>query len=127
MTAVPDSLLVDTDILVDCLRGIARARDFLVSREERLLVSVVSVAELHAGIRAARERRPLQELLELFVPCEVTVAIAQAAGGLRAKYGRSHGTGLADALIGATALELGFPLATGNRKHFPFVRTVGVR
>ena len=43
-------------------------------------------------------------------------------GGLyRRDYGRSHGTGLADALIAATSEENGADLVTFNRRHFPMV------
>ena len=43
-------------------------------------------------------------------------------GGLyRRDYGQSHGTGLADALIAATAEENGATLVTFNQRHFPMV------
>jgi predicted nucleic acid-binding protein len=45
--------------------------------------------------------------------------IATRGGLLRRDYGRSHGVGLNDALIGATALEMRLQLLTLNVKHYP--------
>ena len=46
------------------------------------------------------------------------------AGLLRRLYGRSQGTGLADALIAASVLAAGAMLATINRRHFPMLADV---
>ena len=46
-------------------------------------------------------------------------------GGLfRRDYGKSHGVGLADALIAATAELAQATLVTLNAKHFPMLPTV---
>ena len=49
--------LIDTDILVDALRGITDAVDFLASlqADSALQISVISAMELIAGCRNARE------------------------------------------------------------------------
>jgi len=46
------------------------------------------------------------------------------AGLWRRTYGRSHGTGLADALIAASASAAQATLVTLNRKHFPMLADV---
>jgi predicted nucleic acid-binding protein len=43
---------------------------------------------------------------------------------LRRDYGHSHGTGLADALIAATAEREGAMLVTLNTAHFPMLKRV---
>lgn len=48
----------------------------------------------------------------------VTPAISQRAADLVDALALSHGMRLADALIGATAIEHGLTLITGNLKHF---------
>jgi predicted nucleic acid-binding protein len=42
----------------------------------------------------------------------------------RRDFGPSHGVGLADAVIAATAAEKGATLVTTNRKHFPMLTSV---
>ena len=44
----------------------------------------------------------------------------------RREYGKSHGVGLADALIAATAEVVGAQLVTLNKKHFPMLDDVYV-
>ena len=48
----------------------------------------------------------------------VTPAISQRASALIDELALSHGMRLADALIGATAIELQATLLTANVKHF---------
>jgi predicted nucleic acid-binding protein len=47
--------------------------------------------------------------------------IAVRGGLVRRDFGKSHGTGLADALIAATALVHQLRLVGLNRKHFPML------
>lgn len=118
------SWLVDTDVLVDYLRGQPAARAFLEARAgEPLAVSVITVAELHAGAREP-EKPALEALLSVFTQLPVDAAIARQAGAWRRAYRDSHGTGLADALIAATALSCGATLATLNTRHFPMFPTL---
>jgi len=118
---VADRLLFDTDVLIDYLRGREAAASFLESRSETLLVSAVTVAELFAGVREGRERTALNTFLTAFEVVEVSAEIAQRGGLLRRDFGKSHSTGLADALIAATAQETSARLVTLNIKHFPML------
>lgn len=116
------ALLIDTDILVDYLRGRAEAADFLERTESRLLVSTISVAELFAGVRDETEGETLSAFLGAFEPVAVDLEVAEAGGRYRAEYGSTHGTGLADALISASAQVSGARLVTRNRRHFPMAK-----
>lgn len=113
--------IVDTDVLIAHLRGIAPARSWLRRARARgpLRVSVVTIAELTGGMRST-ERREVWALLSVLRPEPVNELIARRAGLLRREFHRSHsGIGLSDYLIAATALELGRDLATLNVRHFP--------
>ena len=114
--------LLDTDVLVEYLRGRPRALSFLESLEGDLLVSAITVAELWAGARGKEEEAALETFLGAFEVLSVDLDTAREGGALRRKYGPSHGTGLADALIAASALRRGAKLVTFNRRHFPFVK-----
>ena len=117
-------ILVDSDVLIAHLRGIAAARDWLVAARRRtgpLATSVVSVAEVTGGMRA-REQREVTRLLDALQTIPVNRAIAWRAGDLRRAYHRSHNAiGIADYLIAATALVNGCELATLNVRHFPMI------
>lgn len=123
---MPPRLLLDTDVIVDHLRGVPEARTYLSARTEVLLLSTITIAELFAGVREGPERTALDTFLTIFGVVDVDAAIAQQGGLLRRQYGRSHNMGLADALIAATAEGAGATLVTLNRKHFPMLSGVVV-
>jgi len=110
--------LVDTDVLVDFLRGNDLAADFMRTNAARIALSSIVVAELYAGARE-EELRELDDFSRLFPVKPVTAQIARAGGLLKARYGKSHGLGLADALLAGTAQQHGFTIQTLNVKHFP--------
>ena len=59
-------------------------------------------------------------------PLIVDRDIAVQAGLLRRDYGKSHGTGLIDAVIAASALVTHSTLVTLSARHFPMVRDLVV-
>jgi len=115
-------ILIDSDVLIAHLRGVAEARDWLlVARRERgrLSASVVSVAEVAGGMRAD-ERRHVARLLSSLQIWPLDERVAWGAAELMRAYRRSHsGIGLGDYLVAATALLGGLELATLNVRHFP--------
>lgn len=121
-----ERLLIDTDVVVDYLRGQAQAIAYLEGRAETLLVSSITVAELYAGVREGKERTALSTFLSAFETVVVDAAIAERGGLFRRDYGKSHSTGLADALIAATAVLAQAQLVTLNAKHFPMLSDVHV-
>lgn len=46
-----DRLLIDTDVLIDYLRNRHEAVAYLETAAEPLLISVVTIAELYAGVK----------------------------------------------------------------------------
>ena len=119
-------LLIDTDVLVEYLRDRSEAVAYLEGLSADLHISVISVAELFVGVRGDEEEKSLQQLLLAFVILPVTEKTARLGGLYRRDYGRSHGTGLADALIAATSEVNGTDLVTFNQRHFPMVSRLKV-
>ena len=76
------------------------------------------------GVRDRREREVLDQLLGLLHTIEISTKITQQVGLWRREYGKSHGTGIIDALIAACADALQIPLATLHVKHFPMLPEV---
>lgn len=114
-------MLFDTDVLIEYLRGRQRAVDYLEGLTADSCISVVSIAELFAGVRDDGEEESLTQFLLAFSVLPVTEKVARLGGLYRRNYRQSHGTGLADALIAATAEESGATLVTFNQRHFPMV------
>lgn len=110
--------VVDTDVLIDFLRGVPPAVDFVTRHADVVVISSISVAELYAGVRS-HEWDTLDAFLSLFEIVPVVRDLAQDAGLLRRDYGPSHGLGLADAIVAATARQRNAELVTMNVRHFP--------
>ena len=117
--------LFDTDVLIDYLRGEADAAAFVEPRIEDACISAVTVGEIYQGVRAHEEQQ-VAATLSAFRVLPVTLDIAQVGGLFSRDYRRSHGCGLADCLIAATAKAHGLVLQTFNRKHFPMIENVNV-
>jgi len=115
-------ILVDTDVLVGFLRGREQAIAFVSENADRIILSAVAVAELHSGVKSSTEEASLDDLIGLFRVVEITGEIAKVGGLYKHDYGRSHGVGLADALLAATAEVEGAKLATLNVRHYPMVQ-----
>jgi hypothetical protein len=112
-------MLLDTDVLIDFLRGAPAAVRFVTRHAEELHLSAITVAELFSGVRGDQEREDLETLLTVLRPLAVTPVIARDAGELRREYAPSHGVGLADCVIAATARHYELALQTLNVRHFP--------
>lgn len=117
-------LLLDTDVLIDYLRGEPKAIAYLEERTESLMLSAMTVAELFAEVREGEERRTLEGFLRVFEIAAISPQIAERGGLLRRDYKRGYNTGLADAIIAATAEHERASLVTLNDKHFPMLEDV---
>ncbi|MFQ5780256.1 MAG: type II toxin-antitoxin system VapC family toxin [Nitrospiria bacterium] len=113
------NVVLDTDILINFLRGREKARDFLSSLidEATLYCSVITIAEIFAGMRE-QERKKTEEFLDGFNIIEVTKEISKKAGSYKKRI-KSQNLELDDCLIAASAHSIGAILATGNIKHYP--------
>jgi len=114
-------VLVDTDVLVDFLRGHSQAVAFVNDHSSRIILSSIVVAELYAGVKGDQEPAVLESFISLFRVVPVTAEIAKAGGLCKKKYGKSHGVGLADAILFATAEAENAELNTLNTQHYPMI------
>jgi predicted nucleic acid-binding protein len=112
-------MLIDSDVLVWLTRGHVGAAQRL-QQVNPLRISVVTYIELAQGCRDKVELARLKKGLAArrTEVIQVTPAISQRAAELVDALALSHGMRLADALIGATAIEHGLTLITANAKHF---------
>jgi len=116
------SILLDTDILVDFFRGHVKAVAFINDTSDRIILSAIVVAELFAGVKGSAEQGTLEEFVSLFRVVPVSAEIAKAGGLYKSKFGKSHGVGLADAIIAAAVEAENAELKTLNTKHYPMLK-----
>lgn len=114
-------VLLDTDVVIEVLRGNRSLVALVVALADEGIPSyctAVTWAEIFAGLRKGEEM-----VTESFLAARGEVIIdagtGRHAGAYLARYGRSHGVEIGDALIAAAAATTGFHLWTLNRKHFP--------
>ena len=124
---MPRSILLDTDVLIDFLRGHDKAVSFVNANLDRIILSSIVVAELYAGVRGGKgdaEQVVLENFLSLFRVVPISGDVAKLGGLYKRDYGRSHGVGLADAIVAATATLEGAELKTLNAKHYPMLQDI---
>jgi predicted nucleic acid-binding protein len=114
--------LVDTDVLIDYLRGNDQAVNYIKKHSRQIILSPISVSELYAGVRDGSERKELDEFIGLFPIFPVTLETARVGGLYKRDYFKSHHIGLADALIAAAAKTSSAEIITLNTKHFPMFK-----
>ena len=121
------SILLDTDVLIDFLRGRDEAVSLVTINSDRIILSSIVVAELYAGVRGGKEDREqtvLERFLSLFRIVPVSGGIAKLGGLYKRDYGKAHGVGIADAIVAATATTEDAKLKTLNVKHYPMLRNL---
>jgi len=113
--------LLDTNILIDHLRGISYIAEFLykaVDNDIELCICDIVVSELVAGMRKS-EKDATFALMESFHYIPTTYQVACTAGEIKQKLlQKGQAATLADAMIAAIALEHSATLITNNQKHF---------
>src|SRR3989304_8519203 len=79
------ALLLDTDLLIDFLRGQRQAVVFMEEETRPMAISALTAAELHAGVRDGAEKDQLTELLSIFnqIPVDPETALPHAARSCR--------------------------------------------
>jgi predicted nucleic acid-binding protein len=117
-----NAILVDTDVLIDFLRGNDKAITFIDEFSPHIILSSIVVAELYAGVKGANELSVLDNFVSLFRVVPIDSEIAKAAGVYKRDFGKSHGVGLADAILAATADKETAELKTLHVKHYPMIK-----
>ena len=118
------AVLLDTDVLVDFFRGHSKAVALLNAHSSRIILSSIVVAELYAGVKGDAEQTVLENFVSLFRVVPVSAEIAKAGGLYKRDYSKSHGVGLADAILAATAEAENAELKTLNTKHYPMLKGI---
>lgn len=111
-------VLLDTCIVIDYLRQNPKAVDYVHSLHSMPHLSAVTIMELYAGVRGAKEERQLEIMTGHSVVLDISSDIGADAGKLLQQYRPKNGMDAIDALIAATTKQFDLDLATLNLKHF---------
>lgn len=127
-------LILDSSVLIAAERQGRNARQALAEiavrvAGEDVAVSVVTLIELAHGMarantpeRKAMRQQFLNELITALPVYPVTVQTALRAGQIDGENtAQGVRVALSDLLIGVTALELGYRVATANVRHFQMI------
>ena len=121
-------MLIDTDVLIWYMRGNEKAFQ-VAENSNNFFLSVVTYMELVQGLRNKKELNHLRKALHgwnaqiLYVSEEIS---AKAMFYVEQHF-LSPSMQLADALIGATAIAHGFPILTGNDKHYKVMKDLEIK
>lgn len=113
MALIPVRALLDTNILIDYLHGIALSRGE-VERREDPAISIITWMEVMTGANGPEEENHLKIFLSRFEVIGIDPEIASLSVKLR----REHRMRLPDAIIYATAKARRMMLVTRNVKDF---------
>jgi predicted nucleic acid-binding protein len=133
-------LILDSSVVITAERLGRTARQIVEEIGQRegdteIAISVVTALEMAHGLtrantlarRVARQRF-LVDLLAGMPVYPVSLGIALRAGQIDGKLqAEGKRVPLADLLIGVTALDLGYSVATGNVRHFEMIPNLEVK
>lgn len=106
-------MMLDSVIVIDHLNGVAAAGDFMATHAAEIHLSVITRAEVLAGVDEAGIA-PVRRLLRYFPTLPLTSDDADTAAELR----RRHRWELPAAFQAAIAINHGLKLVTRNTKDF---------
>ena len=125
-------VVIDSDVLIDYLRGLREARTFIEGLQRggaKLATTAINIFELAWGAYKLGEARlkDVERLSKALLVLSVSEREALKAGE-EMGYLESLGVpvDLRDILVGVTARENGASVATGNVRHFKRVRGLTV-
>jgi tRNA(fMet)-specific endonuclease VapC len=120
------NLLLDTSVIIDCLRQHNTSRTLLYQLAEEsheLYISIITHTELYSG-KSVWEKEDAQEDLEHVLSGLNIVALDPEISIKAGQLKSVSGIGLIDCIIAATAIQYKLQLVTFNKKHFERIEEV---
>lgn len=114
-------ILLDTNILIEILKGNEKTIQKVQSFSEELTISSISVMELYYGAINKTELNKLEKFTSLFKIVQINEKISKTAVQLVKSYAKSHNLDIPDSLIAATCLTNDYRLFTYNLKDFRYI------
>jgi len=117
-------LLIDTDIVIDALKGIKPARELFKAKEIDIYCSILTKKELLSkeGLSNS-ERKRIIALLKKIKILKIDDDISKKYFLIIKRYGEKPDM-IADYVIAATAWAKKLPILTRNRRHFEHIKEI---
>lgn len=120
--------IMDTDVIVDVLRGHAPALVWLEHQREQVVgVPVIVRMEVMQGAKSRRDEAAIARRLDEFTCLHLQTGDSEVAESCFRQFHLSHNLGILDCLISAIAVRQGVPFYTFNAKHFSIVPKLDAR
>ncbi len=114
--------LIDTDILIDYLKGKDFAIELLseIWQKDKCFISILTYYELLIGAYSKKQLQIIEEFVKLMNIIDIDLLIVETAADFYKKY-RKKGITLPDidCLIMATAKVKDLKIVTRNVRHYP--------
>ena len=114
-------IVLDTNILIEILKGNEKTINKVKSFTDTLCISSISVMELYYGALNKVELNKLEKFVSLFYIVHLSENISKTSTKLIKQYAKSHSLDIPDSLIASTSLENDAGLLTYNLKDFKYI------
>lgn len=121
-------VVLDTDVLIEILRGADQAKTWLAGIESSVIgIPVFVWMEILLGARDKQEQQALAADLARYTILHLESDDSPRAQQWFVQFHLSHGIGILDCLIATIPVRLSKPLYTFNLKHFQIIPGLDAR
>lgn len=120
-------MLIDSDILIDFLRGRLEAQKFFNQFKPPFYISYISKFEILAGSVNKTEMKLYEDFLSHFILLPITNEIIELAFQIFKEHFLRSKIGWQDAIIAASAIYYNIPLISRNKKHYAPITRLNFR
>lgn len=119
--------LIDSDVLINCLKAIESDLSFLEKYYTISNISLISYGEVLQVSKNKDNLKDLKLFLSLFEPISIDNKIQEDAVNLLEMFHLSSGLMFFDALIASTAINNNLTLVTRNTKHYKNIPNLKIK
>lgn len=109
-------MILDSDVLIDYLKGLGKASEFIDSNSGNLYISILSKFEILTGALNRKDITTLENFLSNFIFLPINNEIIEHGYKIFKEHFLKNGMGTNDAIIAASSIYYKLPLYSRNKK-----------